>query len=105
MCVMSLVVDHYKEKLRPYTYPYPASVPQPYTDPFVVKQYYPISNPPSREEFNKLIKMVDEMKEAMAAAKKVDELTNQPNCESTEKIAAIKAMLEALNIDPRDLFD
>lgn len=72
MCVVSMVMDHY-EPIIPKIEPLQ---PQPLTQ-FV----WPLPSP----EIEQLRALIAEFKEALAAAKTVDRLTGQPDCEDPEK--------------------
>lgn len=69
MCTLSMVMDHYQDR-----FPYPSSNPVPSKTITVT--------PLPTEELRQLIR---EFREAVAAAKTVDALTNQPDCEDPEK--------------------
>jgi len=53
----------------------------------------------SRAEFEALKKEVEELRELLKAAKKFDDATGQPDCENDEKLAALRAVAEALGVD------
>lgn len=59
---------------------------------------------PSREEFDRLKKEVEELKLLLKAAQKFDEATGQPHCEQDEKIAFIKKIAEFVGVDLKDVF-
>jgi hypothetical protein len=67
MCVVSMVYDYYRPRIEPYYPWYPGSSPTIY---------------PQVDEFQKLI---EEFKEAIKAARRVDDLTGQPDCSDPEK--------------------
>lgn len=104
MCVYSMVHDHY---LPRFPSPVPADNPwtpnpNPWIQPTKTVPVQPIlPNPvdwsklfkkdptpdPEVEELKaKLRVLIDEYREALTAAKKVDELTHQPDCPSPEKL-------------------
>jgi hypothetical protein len=70
MCVVSMVHDHYFDRFKPYVQPQETKWP------------WPAEPPVDTDELRKLI---DEFKEAIAAAKKIDVLTKQPDCVDPEK--------------------
>lgn len=84
MCVVSMVFDHY-DKVFPW--------PQPdLTTPLPLVPGGTITATPlssfqiiSQEEVESLKKLIKEFKEAVEAAKTVDRLTGQPDCEDPEK--------------------
>ena len=73
MCVVSMVYDHYNpiipDRLTPLTPPGPIVTP-PY---------------PTPEQIRRTQEIIDAFKTARDAAKIVDELTKQPDCEDPEK--------------------
>ncbi len=89
MCVVSMVMDHYK--------PWVPSITTPGVMPWEV--------PPHTDSEPKidLAKLFKDMREAVEAAKKVDELTGQPDCVDPEKQKLeqrIKELEELLNKKP-----
>lgn len=114
MCVMSMVIDDwnkqhpypYVEPYRPWTYP---NTSPPYTYPSTGSITYYGFPQVTKDDLDKLRKEVlgaiDEFREALKAAKIVDQYTNQPDCESADKIATAKALLDLLGITAEDLFD
>jgi hypothetical protein len=82
-----MVGDHYKDK---WEYRFPQITPG-----NIEKLFQTIS----RQEFEQLKADVEELKKLWARAKEYDERTGQPNCEIEDKVALIKAMAKALNID------
>ena len=100
MCVMSMVFDHY-EKIIPDVMPWTVPTVQPYTPPIPgtftsAELLYMIV---SREEIEALKLLISQFREAVEAARVVDRLTNQPDCEDLEKkkleqrVAALEAQL------------
>lgn len=86
MCVVSMVHDHY-DKLIPRVPPW-VTTPEPgiCTDP-VTKPRRVVALPkmPTEAEIKRLQKVIDDFREAMKAAEKVDVLTAQPDCVDPEK--------------------
>lgn len=82
MCVLSAVFDHYDDRFRQ-QWPYQPAFP---TTPYV---------PPAPAEVQELRTLIAEFREAIAAAKRVDELTQQPDCEDPDK-AALETRVAAL---------
>jgi hypothetical protein len=73
MCVMSMVIDHFEPRIPDYNKWFeglPKFEPAPQT---------------IASEIEELRKILVEFREAVAAAKKVDELTAQPDCVDPEK--------------------
>lgn len=58
----------------------------------------------SREEFNALKKEIKEMKEILAKAAKYDIDTNQPHCETEDKVALLKKVAELFGVDLSEIF-
>lgn len=58
----------------------------------------------SQEEFDKLKKEVQELKELIKAAQKFDAATNQPDCELDAKIDLIKKIAELVGVNLDDVF-
>lgn len=93
MCVMSMVLDHYREKwaplvpvqpLPPPTYPFPL---------FPVAPEPPVHVPlVSQEEVQELRRLLDR-------ARKYDKEHAQPDCELDEKRKAIKRIAEELGVE------
>lgn len=81
MCVVSMVYDHYKPQ-----FPWNPA-PAPYVSPLVDKQ--------AVEELRRLIA---EFREAVAAAKRVDDLTGQADCADHEK-ATLEERVRRLEIE------
>ncbi len=102
MCVVSMVGDFYRDKWdgKPWV-------------PSILPGVVPMTpgNPPyrpfeevSKEEFDALKKDVQEMKELLKRAVEYDRRTNQPNCEMEEKVALLKAVAKAVDVDLSDVF-
>lgn len=94
MCVISNVMDHYNP-LFPVPAPFPGTVP---SQTFDFTQMF---TPPI--DLVELRKLVDEFKEAVAAAKKLDIILKQPDCIDPEKakleerVAALEARLAEID--------
>lgn len=97
MCVVSMVMDHYKERFPPDWWPEPE--PRPWiiapsggdvdwTQGQKTKTVTMIA--PVTDEMQKLVeemrRLIHEFKVAVKAAKLVDRLTSQPDCEDPEKV-------------------
>lgn len=86
MCVYSMVMDHYQPRFPDLYAPvYPK---QPATTTITLA---PSLDASAMAELRKLI---DEFKQAVEAAKKVDALTGQPDCEDPEKAKLEDRVLE-----------
>lgn len=99
MCVVSMVSGHYEKRWpfnEPSTFPstFPGGIgPAPQAipnNPFQQLQQFQPS------ELAELRKILQEFREAMAAAKRVDELTAQPDCEDAGKKSALEASVTEL---------
>lgn len=101
MCVVSNIGDGYHRNF-PKQWPnvYPTSVPGVYpTTPFK------LTPPVTREEFDKLKREVEALRELLQAARKYDEATGQPDCHMDEKVDFIKKLAEMLGVDMAGVFD
>lgn len=76
MCVVSMVSDHWSRRFEPYVQPNP---PANVSTFFAPRQF-------TEEEVALLRKMIADYQESMSAAKKVDDLTGQPDCADAEKL-------------------
>ncbi len=86
MCVYSMVLDHYKP-LIPEVVPWipdPAPI-KPLGEVIVTGTKFPNFQIISQEEIDSIRKLIAEFKAALEAAKLIDKLTNQPDCEDPEK--------------------
>src|SRR5690242_16295965 len=95
MCVMSMVMDHYGPRFPdPFEAPFP--FPPGFLDPSTIgpidlKPIEPVESTPiadllgSAAAIAELRALIREFREAVAAAKTVDVLTKQPDCEDPEK--------------------
>jgi hypothetical protein len=95
MCVVSMIGDHYARRWPPYWQPptvYPTTGTAINVTPGI-----------SRDEFEALRAEVAEMKELLRAAKRIDELTGQPDCEIDEKLAVLRKVAEFVGIDLDDV--
>ncbi len=84
MCVVSNVMDHYENQFRvlPYIPPEPSN-------PVDVRWFDPFGT-----QATELRNLISEFREAVAAAKVVDRLTNQPDCEDPEKVKLVARVAE-----------
>ena len=60
---------------------------------------------PSRIEFDALKKELEELKKVIKAAAEYDARTNQPHCESEEKVAWLLKIAEVLKVDMADVME
>lgn len=99
MCVVSNIGDVWKEQF-PERYPWYPYQPGQLSPP---SQTITI-NPPTREEFDRLKKEVEALRDLLKAAKIYDEKTNQKDCEMDEKIEFIKKIADAVGVNLEDVF-
>lgn len=93
MCVYSMVMDHYKPIFEPWV-PNGGTPVQPYTPPSNPHQTLDLSGIMVGPQVAELRKLIAEFKEALEAAKKVDALTAQPDCEDPEKAKLVERVAE-----------
>lgn len=88
MCVVSMVMDHYKDK-------------------WILPSTGTITFPPylTREEFEQLKKEVLEMKELLKKAKIYDEENNQPDCEMEEKVELVRKVAKLVGVELDDILN
>lgn len=112
MCIVSMMHDHYRDRFVPWFDPNR----MPWTDPFPGRaEPFPRVRkrvlPPSRvkplskeiaEELEALRPLIAEYKEALAKAKRLDELTQQPNCADPKK-AELEARVAELERKLEDM--
>lgn len=83
MCVYSMMADHYIDKWRP-------GQPLPIWDP-------PQTVPgPTKEQMEKLIKLLE-------AAKEMDKAAGEPDCELEDKKRILRELAEKLGVDPKQI--
>lgn len=92
MCVYSMVLDHYQPLIpQPWGPNIPDILPQPeYQPPEFNPNGFTFTSLPnfqviSPAEIEAIRKLIAEFKEALEAAKVIDRLTKQPDCEDPEK--------------------
>lgn len=101
MCVVSMVMDHY-QPIFPQRFPdvWPVvDPPTPYVPTTIGTTHFTW---PTTVDLAELRKLIDEFKEAVGAAQRIDILTKQPDCEDPEKaklvdrVAALEERLVAI---------
>lgn len=60
---------------------------------------------PTRAEFEKLKKEVEELKKALKKGKEEDKKTGNPDCEMEEKIVILRKIASAIGISLDDIFE
>jgi len=91
MCVSSVIMDDFNRRW---------ATPN---QPNIIPQYQWAVNMPTRAEFEQLKKEVSELRDLLKAAKKFDDATGQPDCESADKLALIKKLAELVGVDLGDV--
>lgn len=111
MCVVSMVIDHYRDRFseEPWWKTTPGTYPTPLPDllppnpvlpsPFFTKPLAPIG----RDEFDQLKRDIEEMKKLLIRAKEYDRKNNEPDCEMAEKAAFIKKIADFVGVDLKDV--
>lgn len=89
MCVVSMVFDRYQDR-----FPWGDSTQGPQVQPQPTPPSITITSPLPQLPMAELKKLIEEFKEAVAAARTVDRLTNQPDCEDPEKAKLEQRVLE-----------
>lgn len=103
MCVVSMVSDHYLEKWkeREWWPDGPSVEPTwPYeTKPWVTPMVPWDPNKVSREEFDRVVRELEDLKQLLKRAKKYDEDNNEPDCEIDEKVETLKKIAKAFGVE------
>lgn len=102
MCVVSMVMDHYREKWEPLLpqtpWPLAPNIPDPYrqADPDEVRkaleQFGPKQPAITKEE-------VEEFRRLLERAREYDKRNQEPDCELDEKRQAIKDIAKQLGVE------
>jgi len=111
VCIVSAVGDNFRDTF-PEKYPwYPTTSPNTYP-PSIIPTSVPTTVIPvtpdlskfaTKEDIEDLRKTMEELKLLLKAAIRYDEMTQQRECETAEKIALIKQVAEAVGVDLSDL--
>ena len=97
MCTVSMIGDQWQ---RDFTPRFPPQIPYDRID----LEEYKLPEI-SRAEFEELKEEMRELKKLLLAAKEYDEKTGQPDCETDDKMALIKAVAEAVGVDFDSVFE
>lgn len=106
MCAVSNVGDEWARKFQPWiphplTHPYgtnpPTYIPPEDLAKFILKPEV------TRNEFDELKAMVEQLRKDLAAAIEYDKETNQPDCQNEEKFKVLRAVAEALGMSLDDI--
>lgn len=109
MCVVSMIGDHYRDRLpvtHPWVVPMTPTPVRPNGWPWVDE---PQDNKtrtvthPTREEFEALKRDVEEMKELLKRAKDYDARNNEPDCEVEDKMVLLRKIAELVGVDIDDV--
>jgi hypothetical protein len=93
MCVVSMVSQHYTDKWQDTLYPdHPWWIVPTVTQPEI-----------SKDEFDALKRDVEELKALLKRAKKYDEDTGQPDCETADKVALLRKVAQLVGVDLGDV--
>lgn len=105
MCVVSMVMDHYRDRWEPMRWdPLPAPVmPGVFPTNPIPPFFTPMAQPFSREEFDQLKRDVEEMKKLLVRAKEYDRKNNEPDCEMAEKADFIRKIADFVGVDLKDV--
>jgi uncharacterized small protein (DUF1192 family) len=107
MCVVSMVYDHYRPLIPTWPVPVIEPVPVQPSETAPLPIFYPLGPPqpePPKITVDPvwLAQLLKDFREAVDAAKKVDALTGQPDCEDPEK-AKLEARVSALEAELKRL--
>lgn len=108
MCMFSAVGDNWGRQFPnryPWVQPYipdPYPLPNPYTPPTPITTVT-ISGV-SQEEFDRLKREVEDLRELLLAAKKFDEETGQPDCQDDDKVDLIRKVAKLVGVDVDEVF-
>lgn len=105
MCIVSNVGDYWRKNT-------PNRFPEGYhyvtTNPTItreeVQQLIKEANTPLEKELKELKRDLQELRELLKAAKTYDEMTDQHECETDEKVELIKKFAELLGVDMKGVF-
>jgi hypothetical protein len=103
MCIVSAAMDNFHDKNEEWFKPF---LPQEVTPFNPSPKPTPIKFPthPTQEEFDKLKKEVEALRDLLPHLKKYDEETGQPDCEMEEKINFLKEVALFLGVDMTNVF-
>lgn len=100
MCIVSMVVDHYNDKwwreISPST---PIFTPGHGTIPGVPPTVTLAEFLALKQKVEEFKKEFEDMKELLKRAKIYDEVNNQPDCESDEKLAKLEKIVTLMGMD------
>lgn len=114
MCMVSNIGDDYMGKFKPWiqpVQPWHGVIPMTPGDSGVIPltpgdptpNPWSVLKPVTREEFDDLKKLVEQMRKDLAATIEYDKATNQPDCQNEEKYKILRAVAEALGLSLEDI--
>ena len=95
MCVVSMVIDNYRDRQWP-DYTRTTSIPQLFNHDHSLV---------TKADIRDLKRHLIELKELIVAAKKYDEATGQPECEVDEKVDFLFEVADRLGVDMDDVLE
>lgn len=108
MCAVSAVGDYWTPKINgtyPWVNPAPNAAPAgPLPWDYGKTSIFSSLPPVSREEFNNLKNLVEQIHKELLAAKKQDEDDGNPDCEMDEKVQIFKRLAEITGVSFDDVF-
>lgn len=108
MCMVSNVGDAFGDNMKPWinpVHPYYPYQPQPFptVQPEGVGSISLLKPDITREEFDELKVMVEQLRVDLQKAIAYDKETNQPDCQNEEKYKVLRAVAEALGMTLDDI--
>lgn len=104
MCVVSMITEYYRDKWYPYVPQplYPQYYPQDYPsqqDTTDTQKWKNLFNPQPPQPPSISPEEVKEFRRLLDRAREYDKRNGEPACEQAEKVAALKAIAKALELD------
>ena len=96
MCAVSAVGDNWQKEWPGI---WPNAIP-----PYMPQINVPLVPPVDRKEFDRLKAEVEKMKKELEAARVQDILDRNPDCEMEDKVALLKAVAKAFDVDLKGVF-
>ena len=98
MCTVSMIGDEFNKTVPDWVRPYVA----PSNPEIIGEPWQPLPFPPhqvTRREFEALREEVSELGKLLRAAKAYDDATGQPDCETEEKLAALRKLADLMGVE------
>ena len=99
MCVVSMTGDFFGQRW-PREYPW-INPSKDTTNPYVLPDLIP--QPPTQEEFDKLKREVEILRDLLIKSKEYDKRNGEPDCEIDEKMKFLKKIAKLFDIDLDDV--